>query len=55
MVERGIIDWMIVVLLKEWKWVGIVLGAWNLREITQDLLGFVAQIFTDLGAELGIW
>jgi len=34
--------------------VRIVLGAWNLREISQDLLGFVAQLSTDLGAELRI-
>jgi hypothetical protein len=31
-VERGRVYWMFVVLLKEWKWVGIVLGAWNLRK-----------------------
>jgi hypothetical protein len=55
MVERRRIDWMIVVLLKEWKWIGIVLGAWNLKEISQDLLGFVALLFTNLGAKLGIW
>ncbi len=53
--ERRRIDWMIMVLLKEWKWVGIVLGAQNLREITQDLLGFVVQLSTDLGVELGTW
>jgi hypothetical protein len=32
MVEKGKINWMIVVLLKEWKWIRIVLGAWNLGE-----------------------
>jgi len=42
MVERKKINGMIVVPLKEWKWVEVVLGAWNLREISQDLLGFVA-------------
>jgi len=46
---------MIMVLLKEWKWVGIVLGAWNFKEISQDLSGFVAQLFTNLGAKLEIW
>jgi hypothetical protein len=55
MVEIGKINEMIVLLLKKWKRVRIVLGAWNLREISQDLLGFIAQLFTDLGAELGIW
>jgi hypothetical protein len=33
----------------------IVLGIWNFREISQDLLGFVAQVFTDLGADIEIW
>jgi hypothetical protein len=45
---------MIVVLLKQWKWIGIVLGAWSLREISQTFLGFVAQICTDLDVEFGI-
>jgi hypothetical protein len=44
-----------MVLLKEWKWVRIVLGVWNIKEIAQDLLSFVAQLFIDLGAKLGIW
>jgi hypothetical protein len=44
-----------MVFFKEWKWVGIVLGAWNFREISQDFSGFVAQLFTNLGVELGIW
>jgi len=44
MVERGKIYWMIVALLKEWKGVGMVLGAWNLREISQTFSGFVAQL-----------
>jgi hypothetical protein len=55
MVEKGKIDWMLVVLLKEWKWVRMVLGAWNLREISQDLLGFVTQFFIDVGVELRSW
>jgi len=55
MVERGKIDWMLMVLLKEWKWVGIILGAWNLKEISQDLSGFVTQFFIDLGVKLGSW
>ncbi len=46
---------MFVELLKEWKWVGIVLGAWNLREVSQTLVGLVAQLLTGLGAELKIW
>jgi hypothetical protein len=41
MVEKRRIDWMMVVSLKEWKGVGVVLGAWNLREISQDLPNFV--------------
>jgi hypothetical protein len=53
-VERRTIDWIIVVLSKEWKWVGIVLGAWNHKEIAQDLSNFIAKFFTDLGVELGI-
>jgi len=32
---------MIIIPLKEWKWVGVVLGAWNLKEISQDLSSFV--------------
>jgi hypothetical protein len=55
MVEKWRIDWMFVVLLKEWKWVGIVLGAWNLREISQTLFGLVTQLLTGLGVELKIW
>jgi hypothetical protein len=46
---------MIRVLLKQWKWVGIILGAWNLKEMSQTFSGFVAQFFTDLGVKLGIW
>jgi hypothetical protein len=41
MMEREKINWMMVVPLKEWKWVGVVLEAWNLREILEDLLGFM--------------
>jgi hypothetical protein len=26
------INLMIVIPLKEWKWVGVVLGTWNLKE-----------------------
>jgi hypothetical protein len=33
----------------------IVLGAGNFREISQDLSGFVTQVFIDLGADIGIW
>jgi len=55
MVERGRIDWMIVVPSKEWKWIKVVLGTWNLKEISQDLLGFVAQFFLELGVKLDIW
>jgi hypothetical protein len=33
---------MIVVPFKEWKRIGVVLGARNLKEISQDILGFVA-------------
>jgi hypothetical protein len=54
MVEIGIIDWMNVVLLKEWKVVGIVVATWNLWKISQTLSNFVAQHFTNLGAKLGI-
>jgi hypothetical protein len=46
---------MFIVLLKEWKWIGIMLGAWNLREISQTLSGLVAQLLTNLNAELRIW
>jgi hypothetical protein len=41
MVEKRIIDWMVVVPSKEWKGVGVVLGARNLRKISQDLSNFV--------------
>ncbi len=41
-----------MILLKEWKWVGRVLGAWNLNEILQTLSGFVTQLFIDLNAKL---
>jgi len=46
---------MFVVVLKERKWVGIRLGAWNLKEILQTLSGLVAQLLIGLGAELKIW
>ncbi len=39
----------VVVVLKEWKWIGIMLGAWSLREILQTLLALV-----DLAVELRI-
>jgi hypothetical protein len=55
MVERRKVDWMFVVLLKEWKWIGIVLGAWNFRETPQTLLGLVAQLLIGLGGEPNIW
>jgi len=45
MVERGRVDSMFVIFLKEWKWIGIVWGVWNLRETSQTLLGLVAQDF----------
>jgi hypothetical protein len=32
----------------------IVLGGWNLGEISQTLLGFVALLLTGLGADLEI-
>jgi hypothetical protein len=32
-----------------------MLGAWNLREISQTLSGLVSQHITSLGAKLGIW
>ncbi len=32
---------MTIVPLKEWKWVGLVLGAWNVKEISQDFSGFI--------------
>jgi hypothetical protein len=43
---------MFVVVLKEYKWIGIVLRAWNLREISQTLLGLVAQLFISLGVDI---
>jgi hypothetical protein len=46
---------MIVVLFKEWKGIEIVLGILNLREIAQNLSGFVTHFFTNMGVELGIW
>jgi hypothetical protein len=46
---------MIVVLLGKWNWVGVVLGVWNLKEISQTLSGLVAQLFNGLGVELEIW
>jgi hypothetical protein len=55
MVERGRIDWMIVILLKEWKGVEIVLGTWNLKKISQTFSGLVAQLFISLGVHLKIW
>jgi len=54
MVKKKILEWMFVVVLNEWKWVGIVLGAWNLKEISQILSSLVAQLFTDLITKLGI-
>jgi hypothetical protein len=36
---------MFVGVLKEWKWIGVVLGVQNLREISQTLLGLVAHNF----------
>ncbi len=46
---------MIITPLKEWKWVGVVLGTWNLREISQDFSDFMAQLFTELGVVLKAW
>jgi len=33
---------MIIILLKKWKWVGVVLGAWIFLKISQDISSFVA-------------
>jgi hypothetical protein len=41
MVEIKRIDQMIVVYLKEGKWIGVVLGAWIFLKNSQDFLGFV--------------
>jgi hypothetical protein len=46
---------MFVVLLKEWKWIRIMLGAWGLREISQTPSGSVAQLLAGLGANPIIW
>jgi hypothetical protein len=35
--------------------VGIVLGIWSLKEISQTLSGLVAQLTTGLTANLRIW
>jgi hypothetical protein len=32
-----------------------MLGAWNLKEISQTLLGLVAKLLNGLGVELKIW
>ncbi len=52
---KGKVNWMFVVLLKEWKWVKIMLGAWNFRNISQTLLGLVTQLLTSLGVGPRIW
>jgi hypothetical protein len=51
MMERGRIYWMIIVPLKEWKWVGVDLEAWDLKKISQDLSGFVVQFLFYLGTK----
>jgi hypothetical protein len=48
------VDQMVIIILKEWKWVGIVVGAWNLRKNPQTLLGLVAQLLISLGVKLRI-
>jgi hypothetical protein len=55
MVKKRKIDWMFMVLLKEWKGIGTVLGTLNLKEISQTFSSLVTQLFIDLGGELGIW
>jgi hypothetical protein len=32
-----------------------MLGAWNLKEISQTLSGLVSQLFIGLGVKFGIW
>jgi hypothetical protein len=39
--KEGEYNGNLVIVLKEWRWVVIVLGGWDLKEISQTFLGFV--------------
>jgi hypothetical protein len=40
--KEGEYNGNLMIVWKEWRWVVIVLGGWNLRKSSQTLLGFVA-------------